>query len=224
MTAGTGRRELFLAVAGCLTAAAILMMTSGQTWLELSINRGTPLPAVQEAFNGADVAKPLMPIAIIVGAAALALVAGRGAGRLGVGVVLILGGTLILVGVGYFLSDDGQLIALSWVDQFEENGSTLYAERDVSRVPAAFALLGAGLSVIVGAFTLLRGRKWPVMGARYERRSLGDSPNVHDAGLSAVAMWAAMDRGEDPTSIVTARADETAQPTRDEPVPPPSLE
>jgi uncharacterized membrane protein (TIGR02234 family) len=56
------------------------------------------------------------------------------------------------------------------------------------------------LAAAGGLLTALRGRDWPAMGARYERRSRQSAPAagpIHGAGT--VEAWDALDRGEDPT-------------------------
>lgn len=230
---GTDRRGLLLAVAGCLASAAVILLASGQTWLEVALVREPPLPSVREAFTGGDVLDSLVPLGILVGAAGLVLVATGRAGRLVVGVVLVVAGILVLAPVAFFLDDDGALTAMSWVQAYEEPGSSLYPERDVSLVPAVFALLGGGMSTGIGIFTLIRRRGWPVMGTRYERgpRAVtttggGGSQGGEAQGLSAAAapvgetaMWAAMERGEDPTATPVARTRDTGpgSATRDQP-------
>jgi uncharacterized membrane protein (TIGR02234 family) len=58
------------------------------------------------------------------------------------------------------------------------------------------ALIG-GLAVVVsGLATMLRGRGWPVMGARYEAPG---APRRKRQTDRETAMWESFDRGEDPT-------------------------
>ncbi|MDQ3732718.1 MAG: Trp biosynthesis-associated membrane protein [Actinomycetota bacterium] len=239
MTAGPARRGLLLAVAGSGTAAAVLWLTAGQTWLQLTLVRNPPLPPVSETFSGADLIAPLVPIGILGGASALALLATGRVGRSIVGVVLILAGALILLRASFFVAEGGMTNAFTWVQQFEEGGLSLHADREASRAPAVFALLGGGMLVTVGVFTVVRARGWPVMGTRFERRSrpgartdlsgpeshLAAGPTGASAPVTEAAMWAAIERGEDPTSnSAPSHPADAEQPTRDQTVTRPSLQ
>jgi uncharacterized membrane protein (TIGR02234 family) len=55
-----------------------------------------------------------------------------------------------------------------------------------------------------GGLAVRRGRGWPSMGSRYERPGVPrtpaeDRPQYIGPSRSDVAMWDALDRGEDPT-------------------------
>jgi uncharacterized membrane protein (TIGR02234 family) len=64
-------------------------------------------------------------------------------------------------------------------------------------------VLAAGLvAVVTGLLVVLRGRRWPGMGRRYERpgRSAGPPPARERTDEERTAdAWRALDRGEDPT-------------------------
>jgi hypothetical protein len=60
----------------------------------------------------------------------------------------------------------------------------------------------AGLVIVhAGMRALLRGSSWPALGSRYERPAAEPVEYVERGGPSRsdVAMWDALDRGEDPT-------------------------
>ena len=208
------RRGLLLAVAGCLAGAAVLLLASGRAWLQVGLPAQPPLPGVSQTLSGGEVIDALVPIGILVGAAGLALIAARWLGRLVVGVVLVAVGLLILAGVGFFLYDGGWQTAWSWGQAYATAGSSVFPEHDMSPAPAVAAMFGGAIAVAVGTFTTVRCGRWPVMGARYERRTrslsrdtraapagTGSTPQVDTAPeASEAAMWAAMDRGEDPTA------------------------
>jgi uncharacterized membrane protein (TIGR02234 family) len=65
------------------------------------------------------------------------------------------------------------------------------------------ALCGVGGALIcyAGVGALLRGASWPALGSRYERPAAEPVEYVERGGPSRsdVAMWDALDRGEDPT-------------------------
>ena len=65
-------------------------------------------------------------------------------------------------------------------------------------------LLGLGglLVAYAGLRALRRGASWPALGSRYERPAAEPVEHLERSGPSRsdVAMWDALDRGEDPTS------------------------
>lgn len=231
-TSGSDRRGLPLAIVGCLVAAGVLLAASGLEWLQASIAMEPPLPEVEKAFTGGEVINALVGIGILVGAAGLALIASRWPGRLVVAVVLIVVGLVTVVGVGFFLYDGGGQTAWSWAQAHAAPGSSAFPEREVTPAPAVGALLGAVLAVAVGILTIVRCRRWPVMGARYERRTRSSTGHTltapvatgaatrHDSApaVTEAAMWSALERGEDPTATSPdPRSHEAAEPP-DQPV------
>jgi uncharacterized membrane protein (TIGR02234 family) len=59
--------------------------------------------------------------------------------------------------------------------------------------------VGGAALVAGGLLTIGRGRGWPAMGARYERRAPPAPTGTGDAARDGMATWDAIDRGEDPT-------------------------
>lgn len=230
---GSDAGGLLVAVMSCLLAAGVLLAASGLDWLQASIAMEPPLPDARKSFTGGEVIDALVAIGILVGAAGLALIATRWPGRLAVGVVLIVGGLLTLAQVGFFLYDAGMQTAWSWAQDYATAGSSVLPDHQVSPAPAVVALLGGLITVNVGIFTIVRRRRWPVMGARYERRARsraddtlpapgtnGPEAQVDTAPVvTEAAMWSALERGEDPTATSPdPRAPEAAEPP-DQPVP-----
>ncbi|MDQ3576076.1 MAG: Trp biosynthesis-associated membrane protein [Actinomycetota bacterium] len=218
-----------MAVVGCVVAAAILLLASGQSWLQVALPARAPLPAARETLTGQEVVDSLVPVGLLVGAAGLALIATRHIGRLVVAGIVVLAGLAVLAAVGFFLYDDGSLQAVQWAQARTGGGESVQANRDVSIGPAVLALLGGLSSVTVGVFTLVRSRSWPVMGARYQRRATSTAPGVADrpggaheessrpqVATNEAAMWAALERGEDPTAVPgLARTTDALETTRD---------
>lgn len=214
---GTDRRGLSIAIVGCIAAAAAMLLGSGQTWLRAELPAQPPLPGVSNTFSGGDIVRMLVPIGILVGAAGLALIAARRVGRLVIGLVLTIAGLLSSAATGFFLYDGGVNAALSWAQTYARPGESLFPQRDLTTAPAILACGGGAIAVGIGLFIVLSSRRWPVMGARYER-TRGTTPSSdrspspvasESAGpagpLSETAMWAAMDRGEDPTETGSGR-------------------
>lgn len=212
------RRGLWLAVIGCAVAAAALVTAAGQVWLQVSLPRDPPLPGVNASFTGEQLAGGLVPIGILAGAAGLALIAGRRVVRLAVGSVLVLTGLLTVGGMWFQIDDAGFLTAFSWAQRYQQDASleSILPDRGFSAAPAWLALAGGALILVVGMMTILGSRRWPVMGARYERNTRtvpGSSPRpsstVDGQGgddapreMDEKSMWSALERGEDPTSSV----------------------
>jgi Tryptophan-associated transmembrane protein (Trp_oprn_chp) len=196
ITAGRApRRELLLAVLGCALIAGFLLFAASRTWEVVATERVAPLPPLAIRRTGASVAPAIPALALVALAGAGALVAARGRGR-------------ILTGV--LVGSAGLGVA----------GAALAALR--TGLPAAWpscCLAGGLVLAAAGAVAAARGQRWPVMGARYEPgvgapapgmtagggpepgRATGHRSGPTDGSGDArhTALWAAIDRGEDPT-------------------------
>ncbi|WNV77399.1 Trp biosynthesis-associated membrane protein [Geodermatophilus sp. DSM 44513] len=194
---GRSRRELPAAVAGAAVAGALALSTGGQTWLAATVTRPAPLPPVTEQLTGSELA-PLVPAGgLVLLAAAAALLAVRGTGRVLVGLLAaVAGGVLGWSGLRTLLADAdataaGVLAATP--------GSTTSAS--VQAAWPVLAVVAGLLAAAAGLLTVLRGRGWPGLGRRHERpAATGPAPrrerSDEDRALDA---WRALDRGEDPT-------------------------
>ena len=194
----TARREMAAAVVGSAVAGGLALSTGGQTWLSATLQRPAPLPPVTEQLTGSELA-PLVPAGgLVLLAAAVALVAVRGAGRVLVGLLAaVAGGALGWSGLRTLLTDAD--VTAAGVVGSGTPGSTLTAE--VSAAWPALVLVAGLLAVAAGLLTVLRGSSWPGMGRRYERPAAATAAPVRrrtdeDRALDA---WRALDRGEDPT-------------------------
>ena len=117
---------------------------------------------------GAELLPWLPALALAALAGAGAILATRGAARTAVGGLLVACGLGIAGGGGYTVSEGAPV---TW--------------------PLVAAL--GGLAVLeAGVLTLTRGRSWPGLSSRYERRPTSHAETETD-------LWDALDRGEDPT-------------------------
>lgn len=210
---------LALAVAGCAAAATVLLLSSGQVWLDVALPATPPLPGARDRLTGQDLAPTLAPIGILVGAAGLALIATRRLGRLLVGLVLAASGLLAAGRIGFLLYDDAGLAALGWAQaRSAAAADSPLPVHDMHELPAVVALAAAVLALAVGLATIRGSRRWPVMGVRYERRTRSGASV--DAPASESAIWAALDRGIDPTAGASRPAPrQEREATRGRPLP-----
>jgi hypothetical protein len=174
------RRELTGAVVACALGAAIALLAAARTWrVEAATRSPVPLPA--HDVTGTNVLPWLPAVALVGLAGAGALLAVRGRTRSALGGLLAVVGLLLVAAAAY-------------------GTTTARGGRVVFPV-----LLGLGglLIAYAGWRALRRGASWPALGSRYERPAPEPVDQVERSGPSRsdVAMWDALDRGEDPTSL-----------------------
>lgn len=174
--AGTGRRELALAVLVCAAGAGVVLLSAGRDWLVEEVARPAPLPPLRTTRTGADL-RPFLPaLGWLALAGAGVLLAVRGPAR------RLLG--LLLAGVGAGTA-----------------GAAAGAAGGVTTgLWPALATVGGAAVAAAGLAAVLRSGRWPALGARYERtggRGGGGSGRPDRTGPES--WWEALDRGEDPT-------------------------
>jgi hypothetical protein len=176
MTRSAGR-QLTRTVVECALGALLALLALSRTWRTV-LDSGT-MPG--QRMSGAAVLAWAPPVALVGLAGAGALLAVRRRGRTFLGLVLIVAGLSLAIGGVY--------------------------ETASGRANPGWALLCAAGGVLIdhAGFTAVRfGTAWPALGSRYERP--GPEPDGPDElpersgpSRSDVAMWDALDRGEDPT-------------------------
>lgn len=203
------RRELTAAVLGAVLAGALALSAGGQPWATVTAQRRPPLPSVSADLSGAEAA-PLVPAAgLVLLAAAVALLAVRGAARPVVGLLAAAaGGALVWSGARALTGGlDGSGADLPGLAGATVTGTSA----DVGATWPVLALVAGAVGVATGGFVVLRGRSWPGMGRRYERpgaapadpaasRATAAPPRATTDEDLAVEAWKALDRGEDPTT------------------------
>jgi uncharacterized membrane protein (TIGR02234 family) len=191
------RRELTAAVLGAAAAGGLALMAGGQRWASVTVERPAPLPPVEAVLSGADLA-PLVPASgLVLLAAAVALFAVRGAGRVVVGLLIGLAG--VVLGWAGLRALTGGLDAAA----VAEVGGL---PRDAVVEPATgwpvVAVVAGAVALAAGVLVVVRGRRWPGMGRRYERPDAAaarPAARPRSDEERAQAAWQALDRGEDPT-------------------------
>jgi hypothetical protein len=177
---GRARRVLAAVVVTCAVGAAATLLATGRTWAVVVVDRPAPLPDEHLAQSGGELLPWLPALGWLALAGAGALIATRGVLRRAAGGMLALAGTGIVAGAGWAAVSEG--IAAGW---------------------PALAGLGGVAIMAVGLLAVGRGRSWPVMGARYDRRAAPPSVAAGEPAPGSTTrpeqMWQALDRGEDPT-------------------------
>ena len=195
----SSRRELTAAVLGAVLAGGLALVAGGQSWARVTVDRSPPLPPVTGVLNGADAA-PLVPATgLVLLAAAVALLAVRGAGRVVVGLLMaVAGGVLAWSGLRALTGGlDAAAADLPGVGGTRSAATTV----DLAAGWPALAVVAGVLGVAAGLLVVLRGRSWPGMGRRYERPGSPAAPARPQTDEDrAQAAWRALDRGEDPTA------------------------
>ncbi|SCX50470.1 trp region conserved hypothetical membrane protein [Klenkia marina] len=196
MSAPSARRELTVAVVLCAAAGGLALSAGGQPWADVAVTREAPLPPVELALTGGQLA-PLVPATgLLLLAAAVALFAVRGRGRTAVGVALVAAGLTTAVSAVRVLVGAVQVGPADLGDQVGLRGADVAVA-----VAAGWPVLGlvAGvLGVLGGLLVVARGHRWPGMGQRYQRAGAAPRRPVTDEDRHQAA-WKALDGGTDPT-------------------------
>lgn len=199
-------RARMLAVLAIVLGGAIAIISSTQTWLDVTLRTGAtealPVP-------GASAVPLLAPLSLAALALGLALTVVGRVLRYAFGVLAaVIGGSLLVAAARILLERPLDAVAgvvtgstgLSGADAI----SDLVAETAATGWPVAAAVAGA-LIAFGGAWTLATAHRWRGGGRRYERddtrpgHTAGARP--HDASRDdAIDSWDDLSRGDDPTS------------------------
>ncbi|MGW5359937.1 Trp biosynthesis-associated membrane protein [Actinopolymorpha pittospori] len=187
----TSRRQMFLTLALVLVGAALVLLAASRTWVTAALSI-PDYPSVSVAVSGGDAA-PLARAAGFVGlAGVLALVATRGIGRRIAGALVGLAGLASVVAVVLFWSRTGSVADDALRRAAAGVGGGTHATEVASTSWPVLALVGGVLVTVGGLLAAAGSHRWPSMGAKY------DAPTTRRK--SDADPWAALDRGEDPTT------------------------
>ncbi|MEU1418462.1 MULTISPECIES: TIGR02234 family membrane protein [unclassified Kitasatospora] len=186
--ARSGRRTLGLMLLLTVLGAVLVLTAVGRVWADGVA--GT----LEVSVTGSRISELPGGLALVAMAAALAVFAVRGAGRIAVGLLTLLAGlgaaATAAAGAGDSAALDGEAarkLALS---------GTTATEVGHTGWPWV-ALVGGLLLALAGLLVVRYGRSWPAMGSRY------DAPTrtaPAKAAETPADLWKALDRGEDPTA------------------------
>lgn len=187
-TSAATRRPYATALLVLAAGSLVLLWSYGLTWstAEVPLLAGAADTTRIRELTGRD----LFPGAAMAGWVSLAAVAGIVATRSwGRTLVAAIGALAGLVGAGTavaFAVSPGAFVDAAV-------GLDLGVDTTVTSATVAgwvVAVLGGLAVVVASGWTLVRGRRWPTLGSRYERRS---------RSTRAVSAWDAQDLGQDPT-------------------------
>lgn len=197
------RREYGITLAVLILAAIGVIVAYGATWVTATVPvfLGEPTPTRMVSLTGSMLFGSTGAAGWVAAACAAGIIATRTWGRTIIGMVAALAGLAAGVSAVTFILSRGPLVDAALADD-----QAIAVEGNAWWVMAALA----GLAVTVsGAVTVIRGRRWPSLSARYERTSVGASdsqgnvsgrPGGESGGNpTAMHMWDALDRGDDPT-------------------------
>jgi uncharacterized membrane protein (TIGR02234 family) len=201
-----------MTLADLAVGAGLLLLASGRTW-STSVLGGGDVPTITVSLSGGDLmAGGAVALLVLAGIAGLA--ATRRAGRVVIGLLVVLAGLGVVVVAGDFGTSWGSSLGAGDSIQglvFERAGTE--GSMDTSITPWWVAAVVAGLVVMVGGvLAIVTSGTWPEMGRRYERASGADAPERDVRPRSA---WDQLDEGIDPTDEPhpAGPGDTTADPT-----------
>jgi hypothetical protein len=170
-------------VAGCLLSGSLVLIAGGRAWA-----RVTYPPGVRDA-TGTELVGSVAPWGLVALAGVVAIAATRRWGRVPVGVALAASGVAVAaIAVNGVRDLPGRIVEIRRI-----GGTQVQAGWAVHPTFWPYVLAGAGLLLAAtGAVVTVRGPRWAALGARYDVPA--DRPRT-DADV-----WAAQDRGEDPTA------------------------
>lgn len=199
----TNRRELAAATLLGVAGGGLAAGFAGRTWATVTGHGGTALAPALQHLTGRSLSGvvPALGWAGLAGIAAL--LATRGWARTAVGVLLTALGVVIAVAAPAAVRA-GHVRAVAG----DTSNLTTLAGRLAVHVNGwwVVALAGGVLLAAAGLLTVVRGRRWPGMSARYERPGTVAPP----AGDDPASLWRSLDHGHDPTAGDPAGAAEPA--------------
>ncbi|MFF9640107.1 TIGR02234 family membrane protein [Kitasatospora aureofaciens] len=188
VTPAAGRRTLGVMLLLTVLSAVLVLTAAGRVWAE---GRAGTLDV---SVTGGRISELPGGLALVGLAAAVAVFAVRGAGRLAVGALTLLAGLGAAAASVTGASDTAALDSAA-------SGKLALAGTTATEVSHTawpwVALAGGLLLAAAGLITLRFGRGWPAMGSRYEAPTRKAPAKADTPG----DLWKALDRGEDPTAV-----------------------
>lgn len=224
---GSARRELAGACAALALGAGAALGALGRTWVAITATRAAPLPPVHVDVTGRSLSPAAggLALVLLVGAVAVLATSGRARQALG-GVLALLSAALVWVAASDATGVSDQQARRVLEERFSGIGLGAGYPVQVHGHPAwSWLCVAAGALCLLGAAAVaLRGGRWKAMAARYDRPAAPTAPDGDGAGggdadrrptgpggaqgdegerdqgaATDLALWNALDRGDDPT-------------------------
>ncbi len=192
--AGVGWGGPATALAVTVVGAAVVLLSSGRPWVHAVA--GSAGVRLGVTATGHDVSGLPTALGLLAIAAGLALLATRRLGRMATGALLVAAGAVTTAVAVQAAADPAAAVAPRVAAA--TGGMATTASGATATGWMILTAVGGVLVVLGGAFTVLRGRSWPRMSARYERDSADRVVAVGSRGTPR-ELWSALDRGDDPT-------------------------
>ena len=182
----------------CAAGAGLTVSLAGRDWAKVVEHTGAGTVPLTQSLSG----QALSGVTAGLGWAALAglaaLFATRGWVRSVVGALLVVFGAGIAYASAGAVTHAHVLSVAADKSNFAKLGSGVTVSTNFIWMGSA---LGGLLLIAAGALTVVRGRRWPGMSARYDRGDAAPAPAAVAAD-DPNALWKSLDRGEDPTGTV----------------------
>ncbi|MEV0533278.1 TIGR02234 family membrane protein [Kitasatospora sp. NPDC050463] len=192
--AKAGRRTFGLMLLSTLLGAVLVLTAVGRVWADGRV-ADSAAGTLEVSVTGSRISELPGGLALVALAAALAVFAVRGVGR------IVVGGLTLLAGLGAAATaaagaGDSAALDSEAARKLALSGTTA-TEIGHSGWPWV-AMVGGLLLAVAGLLVVRYGRGWPAMGSRY------DAPTrtaPAKAAETPADLWKALDRGEDPTAV-----------------------
>ena len=187
----TSGREMLVAALVCAVGAALVLLAAGRGWAGATVTLPSPLPSRSVTLTGGDLAPALNGLGLAGLAGLAGVIATRGVAR------VVVGGLIVVIGAGSVLSSVGATAGDRVLAELRDRMS-LAEGAAVHAQPTMWwlvAVAGGVLLAAAGAFTVVRGRRWPGMSSRYDAPgAAAERPEPATGNL-----WDSLDSGADPT-------------------------
>jgi uncharacterized membrane protein (TIGR02234 family) len=204
------RRELGAAFLALALGSAAMLGCVTRTWVHLSAARTPPLAPVSVGVGGRSLTPLIGGLALVLLAGSLAVLATSGRLRQLLGALLAVLSALAIV---WSLRDLGDVSAGRARGLIGDRTSGIglagdFAVRSTTHpVWPALCALAALVCLLASGIVALRGGRWSAMAARYDAPNGAAPAAAPDSKLDAsdrravedLALWNALDRGDDPT-------------------------
>ena len=194
--AGSPRRVFATALLLELIGGGAALVLAGRPWLTVTVSRPRPLANELVHLSGKTLQPGVFGLALVALAGVVAVLATKRLGRRVVGTALVLAGGLLVWRAGSGLAGispaQARSLAVTAASSIGVDQSSAVHLTHNQVWPLLTIVCGV-LVIASGVLVAVRGASWTVMSARY------DAPVESGPPQTEVAIWSALDRGDDPT-------------------------